>query len=356
MAFEVAFVWGILFCVAAWRAEWNILGLIAPYLGNAATPWDRNQVASSWFDSVASIAGPINILCASFFGVCAVLLKPGGVRWLMIGLIAFSWPGLVLDRTRHVILLVLLPGCLAFAFLRLRGRMLMQIGFLVAAFVCVEFWFRFVIANRTESSIASAVSPDRIAGTKSRLDGAKHYGFNMLEELCWINYLMDTGDFKPSLGKVFFANLVNPVPRALWPSKPTIGLEYAIARGAVGSEDSGVNVTIASGMVGSGVANFGKWFGPISAAFLMALWCSFMARMDLTGDDFGRLLVYMVGCVSIFNYGRDITLLVAYPAVFGFGLLWMLRRIKPYRNRIADVESPSLGRDVKNKNGRRRLR
>ena len=37
-------------------------------------------------------------------------------------------------------------------------------------------------------------------------------------------------------------------------------------------------------------------------------------RFDLTGERFGRLLLYGLGLALTFNLGRDITLLVAYPA------------------------------------------
>jgi hypothetical protein len=84
------------------------------------------------------------------------------------------------------------------------------------------------------------------------------------------------------------------------------------------------------GMIGSGLINFGQWLGPVAAAFLMSLWCAFLARLDLTGQDPGRLKVYLIGLVVTFNFGRDITFLVAYPFLFAFGLLWAWRTISPY--------------------------
>jgi len=327
-AYGIAAVWLALFVLALWRTQGNLPGLLAPYLGYEASPWGRGQVAESWFDSLATIFASLAILCAAFLGICGALLKNSSARALVILLILLSWPGYLFDRTRHVILVIVLPGLLAYTFVRLRGRGTLQVAVLLAAFLGINLWFKFIIANRTERTIASAFSTSGPNGA-SELGETKHLGLNMFEELCWINHLTTTGTYKPVWGELYLANLVNPIPRALWPHKPTMGLDYAIARGQRGDESSGVTATVATGMIGSGVVNFGGFFGPIAAAFLMSLWCAFLARLDLTANDPGRLLIYVVGCVSIFNFGRDITFLVAYPTLFGFGLLWLYRRVWP---------------------------
>jgi ABC-type Mn2+/Zn2+ transport system permease subunit len=53
-----------------------------------------------------------------------------------------------------------------------------------------------------------------------------------------------------------------------------------------------------------------------------------LARQDLMGHDIGHLLLYAIGLVLTFNMGRDITLLVIYPFVFGWLLLWWNKRRK----------------------------
>jgi hypothetical protein len=233
-------------------------------------------------------------------------------------------------------LVVLLPGLLAFTFLRCRGRGLMQFALLMAVFIGLNAWFKFVLHNRPGVSIVTAFVSK--AERVEKDDGeAKHAGLNMFEELCWVNYLITEGTYSPAWGQLYFANLVNPIPRALWPGKPTIGLDYALARGQAGDTAAGVTATISTGMVGSGVVNFGKLLGPIAAAFLMSLWCAFLARLDLTGQDAGRLLVYLLGSVLTFNLGRDITFLVAYPVMFAFGLLWVWRIISPYSDQAPKV-------------------
>jgi len=73
-------------------------------------------------------------------------------------------------------------------------------------------------------------------------------------------------------------------------------------------------------MIGQGVVNFGRFFGPMAAALLMSIWVAILARLDLRGDP-ARLMLCAVGMILTFNMGRDITLLVLYPFAFGYMLL-----------------------------------
>ena len=99
-----------------------------------------------------------------------------------------------------------------------------------------------------------------------------HEGLNMFEELCWVNTFIEHGSYKPNWGARYFAELVNPIPRTLWPGKPMAGIDYAIARGQKtrGNEghqgDAGVDATISTGLIGQGEVNFGRFFGPAAAA------------------------------------------------------------------------------------------
>jgi hypothetical protein len=147
----------------------------------------------------------------------------------------------------------------------------------------------------------------------------------MFEELAWINRYIDLGTYQVNNGARYFAELVNPIPRVLWPGKPLIGIDYAIARGqawaGAKAGQAGVGATISTGMIGQGVVNFGPFFGVLAAAFLMGLWAALLARQDLKGDKTGRLLLYMLGLVLTFNLGRDITLITLYPFLFGYVML-----------------------------------
>jgi hypothetical protein len=203
-----------------------------------------------------------------------------------------------------------------------------------------NFWFSFVIANRTNNSIASAVRSD---DAFERADGVKHAGISMFSELGYMNDYMSKGTYNPNWGERYFAEAVNMVPRVLWKGKPTIGIDYAIARGfgteAANDANAGVTASIATGMIGQGVVNFGRFLGPIAAALLMSIWVSVLARQDLMGRDPARLLLYAVGLILTFNMGRDITLLVLYPYVFG----WLLVLAKNWYDQ-KDKESQSTSK------------
>ena len=148
----------------------------------------------------------------------------------------------------------------------------------------------------------------------------------MYEELCWINSFIGSGAYKPNWGQRYFAELVNPVPRTLWPDKPMIGLDYAVVRGQAYQEDGTVTATVSTGMIGQGVVNFGRVLGPIFAAFLMSLWAAVLARLDLCGQKIGRIPLFALGLILTFNLGRDITLLTLYTFTFGAAIVWWLEK------------------------------
>ena len=206
----------------------------------------------------------------------------------------------------------------------------MRLAIVLLSFLMIDAWFKFVLEQRAKgNTIAGAFSDDHAKeseNSETAKKETKHDGFNMLEELGYINYFIVNGTYKVNWGERYFAELVNPIPRVLWPGKPLIGIDYAIARGmAYGNQSTasgGVAASISTGMIGQGVVNFGRILGPIAAALLMAIWVAVLARQDLMGNDIGHLLLYAIGLVLTFNMGRDITLLVIYPFVFGWLLLW----------------------------------
>jgi hypothetical protein len=106
-------------------------------------------------------------------------------------------------------------------------------------------------------------------------------------------------------------------------------------------------------MIGQGVVNFGRFLGPMAAALLMAFWTAVLARQDLLGAQPARLLLYATGIILTFNMGRDITLLVLYPFLFGLGMLVFWERLQGRKVRRAGNGTGGRGRNLrKSRNGR----
>ncbi|MGJ8696665.1 MAG: hypothetical protein ACSHYF_10130 [Verrucomicrobiaceae bacterium] len=318
-------VWGGLMAVAVWRVEWNFISLFAPYLsGEKVDPWARGRLGGG-LDALLSLAQYFQTFLAAAAGIILALSRDSKVRGIALAVCVLALPYFIFDRTRNTMLATILPGLLAWVFLRLKSPLYVKGVILAAAFLGISQWFAFVMENRQERSIAGAVRSESYRGKKE----TKHAGLNMLEELGWINRYISNGRYKVNMGERYFAEAVNPIPRALWKGKPLIGIDYAIARGQASRKGSNlVTATISTGMVGQGVVNFGRFFGPVAAAVLMALWVAILTRQDLQAHEQPtRLLLYACGLILTFNMGRDITLLVLYPFFFGLGLFWILRNI-----------------------------
>jgi hypothetical protein len=316
-------VWIFLMLIALVRTNFDFLGLFAPYISGKANPWARGRVGSG-FDALISFANYLQIMLAASFGIVAAVAKNRRTRTIALVVTALTLPWFLLDRTRNTMLAVVLPGLLAWVFVRFRGGLLLKFAVLLGAFLVTEGWMKFVLQNRSSTNISMAFSQIGIGGVYDQIESTegKHEGLNMLEELTWVNSFIDKGTYVVNNGGRYFAELVNPIPRAIWPAKPMIGIDYAIARGQLygdaGDAQGGVGATISTGMIGQGVVNFGTFFGVLAAALLMAFWVAVLARQDLMGEKMGRMLLFFIGTVLTFNLGRDITLITLYPFIFGY--------------------------------------
>lgn len=311
----VAVAWLLLMAVAMFRINFQFQGLFFPYLqGYRADPWARNRIGGG-IDAILSLASYFQLFLTASFGVFASILRRHNYRNIAIVLCFLAFPYYLIDRTRNTMLAILIPGLLSFVFLRLKSNTA-RFMVLTSAFFALSLWFAVVMAERSERSIASVLTQGVDFEKASQ---TKHLGLNMFEELGWVNHFISEGSYNPNWGQRYFAELVNPIPRSLWPGKPLIGIDYAVARGQGGGSNAagGVFATISTGMIGQGVVNFGIFVGPIAAAFLMALWVGVLARQDLDGRP-SRMLLYVIGLILTFNLGRDITLITLYPFIFGY--------------------------------------
>ena len=328
---SLAIAWLVLMVIAAWRVNWNVFPLLFPYLSYKIDPWSRNRIGGG-IDAILAFFGYLQTFLASAFVVIAALSKRPGTQRLAIVISIFSLPPYLVDRTRNTILATVVPGFLSFVFLRLRGGVVAKSTLMIVGFLVVNFWFSVIMARRNDEALAR----ESFTASFSRAASVKHEGLNMFEELCWINRFIESGEYEVNWGQRYFAELVNPIPRSLWPGKPLIGIDYAIARGqgGAGSEFAGVFASISTGMIGQGIVNFGRLLGPLAAALLLAVWVALVARQDLLLErNPGRLLLYGLGLITTFNLGRDVTLLLLYPFIFGWIIIhyWEVRSLRAVR-------------------------
>jgi hypothetical protein len=321
-----ALIWSVLAVIAVILLRERALLFFFPFFGEKTSPWTHGRIGKG-FDALSIVALHVHHLIAATFGVIAALSTNHRTRMFALFCCLTSWPYFVLDRTRYIILMLVVPGILCWVLLRLRGGMLNKITVLGLFFLLINAWMGFVIANRTGTTIIGALKEKGFSVQENQK--VRHEGLNMYEELCWLNTFFQQGSYTCNWGYRYYTELVNPIPRGLWPGKPMIGLDYAFARGQGGSDDvdsGGVYATISTGMIGQGVVNFSTVVGPAFAALLMSFWLVILARLDLHIHEFGRLPLYGLGLILTFNLGRDITLVTLYPFIFGVMLVWWRER------------------------------
>jgi hypothetical protein len=326
--------WITLMTIALARKGWDFGGMFFPYLeGYKVQPWARGRVGGG-ISAILSLAGYVQILLTAGFGVVAAVSTNPKTRMMAITVCFLAFPYYIFDRTRNPMIATMGPGLLAWVFIGLRARMIVKVGILLAAFLLANFWFMVVVQSNMNRGVTvgnaleslKSEKSEGVGGIDEEKEGPKHEGLSMYSELALMNDLFDAGTYKPTWGKRYFAEVVNVIPRGLWKNKPLVGVDYALARGFGNKEGegsasgAGITASIATGMIGQGVANFGRFLGPVCAALLMAIWVSILARLDLRGDS-ARLILCVVGMILTFNMGRDITLFVLYPFVFGYMLL-----------------------------------
>jgi len=306
-------VWAVLFVIGLWQTGWYVLAVVCPPLAGWKANLFPQEALGCGLSFLRATAGYIYSLICSAFGVFLVLCH-GRLRWIATGMMALTWPYYLFDRTRHIMLAIVMPAVIAYLLLS-KSHPMRKFVVAVCIAVAVNFWFLLVMQFRSNQEMSAFLD---VKGLKQ--SDTRHLGLDMLEELCFINYFLETGEYKANYGRRYFAEIATVVPRTIWPGKPKIGWDYAIARGAsIGrSEDLGMNATIATGMIGQGVVNFGRFFGVLSSALLMTLWTAALTRLWCQRDQLPRALLFLVGAGLTFNMGRDITLLVVWSFVFGY--------------------------------------
>jgi hypothetical protein len=328
----VAALWLLLFVIGIVRMGGDVLGAVFPLDGRAGpTMWGRSGVESSASGFLISFGGYVFNAVTAFLGVLVFFQRTTAWRLLAGAMFAITLPYFFLAGARSHFLAAVMPFMLTYLFYG-RHRLILKLAILAIAFLCLNEGFKFVKVFRLGGfrEVLTSRNPYELLG-----EDVRQTDLNMIQELCFVNAYLETGGTSPAYGGRYLNELLNFIPRSIWPSKPLIGIDYAKWRGFESDDDeTGVNTTISSGMIGGGVLNFGRIFGPVAAGILMALWMGLLIRWWEQRRSLLRLVLFMLGAGLTFNLGRDISMLVLWPVIFGYCFVrlaerWSTRRFGP---------------------------
>jgi hypothetical protein len=309
-------MWFLLLLIGIARMGGDVVGALLPLDSRAgATMWGRGAIETSAAGFLVASAGYMFNAITAFLGVLILFQRTPFWRFIAATMFVISLPYFLLEGARSHFLAAILPFIITYL---LYGRhpLLIKVAVLGIAFVCLDNGFKFVTAFRGTGfrDLLAAENPYDLVN-----EDLRQSGLNMIQELCFANAYIGSGAAAPAYGGRYLNELLNVVPRVVWPSKPLIGVDYAKWRGLENPESElGVYATISTGMIGGGVLNFGQFFGPIAAAMIMALWTGLLILWWQQRDSLPRLVLFMLGAGLTFNLGRDITLLVLWPIVFAY--------------------------------------
>ena len=322
----VAGLWIILLIYGTARMDWDLFGTLFPLDSRAGnTMWQRSAGADAGaFSFVVSSASYLYTLALAIFGMLLPLLKRPLFKALCVAAILISWPYIFLQGSRNLTLAVFVPMVFSFLFFTKAKMWIKGLGLLASA-VFVDWAMREIISFRNYGF-----------NYNGDVEKVGHLGLNMASELVYCTSFIKAGVVDLAWGKNSLAELANIVPRVLWANKPLIGIDYAIARGfAGGNADIGVTATIATGMIGQGVLEFGTVLGPVYAALQIAIWAGWLARLR-EQKTITRACLFLVGMGLTFNLGRGVTLLVLWPMDFAYVFVLLLERYHGSRAKKPD--------------------
>jgi hypothetical protein len=328
-------LWLVLFAIGIARMGGDVIGAVFPLDGRGGpTMWGRAAVETGANGFLISSGGYVFNAVTAFLGVLVFFQRSTFWRIVAIAMFAISLPYFFLAGARSHFLGAVVPFIITYLFYG-RHPLMIRLAVLAVAFVCLNEGFKFVVAFRDSGGYREVLASENPYELMS--EDARPSGLNMIQELCFVDVYLQTGGTSPAYGGRYLNELLNFVPRFIWPSKPMIGLDYAKWRGFESEHDEnselGVNTTVSAGMIGGGVLNFGQILGPVAAGIIMAFWIGLLVRWWEQRQSLLRLVLFMIGAGLTFNLGRDITLLVLWPAVFAYFFvrlaeIWATKRVR----------------------------
>jgi hypothetical protein len=309
-------IWLLLFVIGIARLNGDVIGAVFPVDSRAGvTMWGRDAIATSASGFLIASAAYLFNAVTAFLGVLVFFQRSIFWRLLAGAMFAITLPYFFFEGARSHFLAAILPFLITYLFYG-RQPLIIKLAVLAVAFVCLDQGFRFVTEFRGTGfrEVLAAENPYQLVDKD-----LQPTGLNMIQELCFENAYLGSGAAPPAYGGRYLNELLNFIPRVIWPSKPLIGIDYAKWRGFESPDSElGVNTTVSTGMIGGGVMNFGQILGPMAAAMIMAVWAGLLIRWWEQRKSLLRLVLFMLGAALTFNLGRDISLLVLWPVIFAY--------------------------------------
>lgn len=172
---------------------------------------------------------------------------------------------------------------------------------------------------------AAAVVQGRDSGRFRWRDAANvnYTGFEMFRELLFLQEHVPR--YSPwRFGYTYYVQLINPIPRFLWPDKPVedAGLQLALLQNEVVHGEP--KLTIAPGLIGEIYWNFGFAGIPLVAAVIgvATRWWDRLNRLSLP-----QFTAFASGLAVIFATGRSINMSNIYGLLALFATLIAVRRL-----------------------------
>jgi oligosaccharide repeat unit polymerase len=178
-------------------------------------------------------------------------------------------------------------------------------------------------------TLMAAIGAGRNAGAISWEAGENtpYVGNEMFQELLFITSTVPESE-PYGLGYSYYVQLCTPVPRFLWPGKPSleIGIRMAQLKGEIDRATGETYLTRSPGLIGEMYVNFG-----LPGVFLLSLLGGWLVRgWDRVVVQYDKSVVvfsfYLFGLVALFFIGRSFSATAFYNMIFLYLAVYLVTK------------------------------
>src|SRR5450759_4421797 len=210
----VGAIWLLLFLIGIARLDGDVIGAVFPIDSRAGvTMWGRNAIETSASGFLVASAAYLFNAVTAFLGVLVFFQR--SIFWRVVAgaMFAITLPYFFFEGARSHFLAALLPFILTYLFYA-RHLLIVKLAILAVAFFCLDQVFKLVTAflGTGFRELLTAENPYQLVDEDMR-----QTGLNMIQELCFANAYVVSGEAPPAYGGRYLSELLNVIPRAIWP-------------------------------------------------------------------------------------------------------------------------------------------